>query len=141
MSRGSMVILGVYRVPVTDELFRECMDWWYGYDMPELKRRQADRQCWDQLAALRLFEVELRRDQGNFDFGTITQEVEGRPEANWQVPYDEQKLEDTQSGSRWVFFFHYLDSRKPLLTPFGLLEVPPPGELSPELSGIKYSPL
>jgi len=43
----------------------------------------------------------------DLDFGKFTQQVEGQPRSDWQVTYDEQKLEE--GNGRYAFFFHYLD--------------------------------
>ena len=83
-----------------------------------------------------LIEVELAGDEA-FDWGEVTQEDATQPRANWQVPYDEQPLDD--QGRRWVFFFHYLDPSKPLLTPGGPIELPAPTPRPAHLKDIEYT--
>jgi hypothetical protein len=39
---------------------------------------------------------------------------------------------------RLVFFFHYLDTELPLVTPFGDIRVPTPTERPARLDGIEY---
>jgi hypothetical protein len=74
--------------------------------------------------------------QSDYDWGAITQEVPGQPEDNWQVPYDEQPLDKPENS--WVFFFHYLDLSRPLITPDGPLELPPVSSVPDHLREIKY---
>jgi len=43
MSEPQIEILGVYRLPVTEELFREQFDILYGYEMTEAERDNVHR--------------------------------------------------------------------------------------------------
>ncbi|MFV2068716.1 MAG: hypothetical protein ACC645_17225 [Pirellulales bacterium] len=72
------------------------------------------------------------------DLGEFTQEVNGQSRDNWQVPYDEQLLEQGAGRFRYVFFFHYLDLGKPLLTPLGSVPLPRPTNTPERLESIKY---
>jgi len=85
-----------------------------------------------------LLEIELTAPSGDFDFGLVTQEMADQPKANWQVAYDEQQVGDNEAGSRWVFFFHYLDFERPLLTPLGPFTLPEPTPVPPHLKAIEY---
>jgi len=63
----------------------------------------------------------------NVDWCKFTQPRFDLPNDSWQVPYDERLLESLPDGrARVVFFFHYLDIARPLLTPAGLLPLPAP---------------
>ena len=75
------------------------------------------------------------------DVVEITQENPEQPKSNWQVPWDEKNVGrdgnialDSFDASpnagevRLVFFFHYLDLDKPLLTPAGPVRLPVPTE-------------
>ena len=73
-----------------------------------------------------------------FDFGEVTQEMADMPRMNWQAPYDERVISETDTRARVVFFFHYLDFTKPLLTPAGELALPPPKEMPARLKEIVY---
>lgn len=81
-----------------------------------------------------LVELEFADDPDNFDFGDVTQEIPGQPRSNWQVPYDEQEVGE----NRFAFFFHYLDTTRPLLSPVGPLPLPPVSPLPKHLQHIKY---
>ena len=85
-----------------------------------------------------LIEILLAGSDEDLDFGKVTQEVDGQPRSNWQVPYDEQMLEESEGEVRYAFFFHYLDFAKPLLTPLGSVQLPKPTKLPTHLKGIKY---
>jgi hypothetical protein len=81
-----------------------------------------------------LVEVEIAGDASDFDFGEITQEVPGQPRSNWQAVYDEREVGE----NRFAFFFHFLVTAKPLLSPAGPLVLPPETPLPEHLSGIQY---
>lgn len=87
-----------------------------------------------------LIELLIEGDVSDFDIGEVTQEVAGQPKSNWQVPYDERVLEEGKQKARYAFFFHYLDFKKPLLTPVGSLPLPKPTKAPPHLQGIEYEP-
>lgn len=80
--------------------------------------------------------VELEVGTDCFDFGEITQKVLGQPRSNWQVAYDERKV----GQHRFAFFFHCLDTGKPLLGPAGPLVLPPESPVPEHLLGIQYEP-
>ncbi|MDX1964606.1 MAG: hypothetical protein SFX18_15755 [Pirellulales bacterium] len=78
--------------------------------------------------------VELESNTSDFDFGVVTQEVFGQPQSNWQAAYDELQIGE----KRFAFFFHYLDTTKPLMSAAGLLDLPPESTLPEHLQDIKY---
>jgi hypothetical protein len=82
-----------------------------------------------------LIEAELAEAEG-FDWIKVTQEDPTQPRANWQVAYDERPLDDEET--RWVFFFHYLDPHKVLLTPAGPIHLPVPTPRPAHLNKIEY---
>ncbi|MAT98084.1 MAG: hypothetical protein CL608_13140 [Anaerolineaceae bacterium] len=73
--------------------------------------------------------------EGNY-WDEVTQEIPNQPRSNWQVPYDERPLNDSETS--WAFFFHYLDLKKPLLTPDGSIVLPSPSPRPEYLQGVKY---
>lgn len=83
-----------------------------------------------------LIELEIGAQNASFDWGAVTQEDPAQSRANWQVAYDETPLND--EGTRWAFFFHYLDPSKPLLTPAGPLAIPAPSSLPEHLRHLRY---
>jgi hypothetical protein len=102
-----------------------------------------------------LVELEITGVTDAIDLSEITQVVPGQPRSNWQVPYDEQYLD--VSGNRpmnpskpWAkpqepdfrlaSFFHYLDFSKPLMTPFGKMELPKPRRKPRRLGFVEYEP-
>jgi len=85
-----------------------------------------------------LIEFLVEGDGKDFDIGEVTQEDKAQPKSNWQVPYDERLLDETDGTARWAFFFHYLDFSKPLLTPFGSVPLPKPTQAPAHLQGIEY---
>jgi len=102
-----------------------------------------------------LVEMEVTGLSGQLDLYGITQELTNQPRLNWQVPYDEQYLSMNGKGPldardpwsqpqapdfRLVFFFHYLDFAKPLMTPFGQVELPQPEKKPERLHFVDYEP-
>lgn len=85
-----------------------------------------------------LVELEIVGSADEFDFGDVTQEVPDQPRSNWQVPYDERKIASEPGCVRSAFFFHYLDTSKPLLSPAGPLELPPETPVPEHLQDAKY---
>ena len=84
------------------------------------------------------------------DVGSITQEAADLPQDEWQVPWDERALtrdgELLEAGplrpidgdAHVVFFFHHLDTDRPLLTPAGGVPLPAPTPRPPRLAAIAY---
>jgi hypothetical protein len=87
-----------------------------------------------------LIELVLQGDVEDFDFGEVTQELPDTPKMNWQVAYDDQMIDEGEGKARYVFFFHYLDLEKPLLTPMGSLPIPKPKKIPLRLKDILYEP-
>lgn len=87
-----------------------------------------------------LIELVLDNPGCDPDFGAFTQEIRGEPRANWQVAWDERILSRTPDRMHAVFFLHYLDSKRPLLTPFGPVQLPDPSALPAHLQHIEYEP-
>jgi hypothetical protein len=67
-----------------------------------------------------LIEILVEGLDKELNLGEVTQEGDGQPRDNWQVPYDEQPLEAADGKSRYAFFFHYLDLGKRLRTSLGI---------------------
>lgn len=102
-----------------------------------------------------LIELVVADAKSDFDVGKITQAVDGRPRDNWQVPWDEHFLNEkgealfnssapsevpASSTFRLVFFLHYLNINKPLITPYGPVPLPKPSNKPSRLSFVVYEP-
>jgi hypothetical protein len=85
-----------------------------------------------------LIELLIEGDVGDFEIGEVTQEIAGQPRSEWQAPYDERVLEESRGKVRYAFFFHYLDFKKPLLTPAGSLPLRQPTNVPAHLQDIEY---
>ncbi|MCH8152527.1 MAG: hypothetical protein IH830_09175 [Planctomycetes bacterium] len=106
-----------------------------------------------------LIELIIRGCNGVVDIGRFTQEDPGKPQDNWQVPYMEhilnsdgtviladdfclsKKPELWNEDVRLAFFFHYLDMKGPLKTPFGDVVLPEPIIRPDRLKMIQYEPV
>jgi hypothetical protein len=87
-----------------------------------------------------LIEISVTDPVGRFHWNDVTQEYPDQPRSNWQTAYDEQVLEETSDQARYVFFFHYLDFSRPLITSFGEIQLPEPTPLPTHLRNIDYHP-
>ena len=85
-----------------------------------------------------LIELVVEGSVEDFDFGEVTQEVEGESSDNWQVPYDERLLERSEGRLRYSIFFHYLDLQKTLTTPIGAARLPSPTDVPQHLEEFAY---
>lgn len=106
--------------------------------------------------SVHLIEILVKNLKGKFDLSEITQEIDGQPKRNWQVPWDEkildsagerviadcflaeQKPELWMGNIRMVFFFHHINFSKPLITPFGPLNLLNESSRPDRLSEIAY---
>ena len=102
-----------------------------------------------------LVEVIVHDLGGELQVAEFTQETPGEPRNNWQAPWDEYVLDASGTSGqaapfpgpisakgdvRLAFFLHYLDPSKPLLTPIGPVDLPPPQERPPRLAFMTYEP-
>jgi hypothetical protein len=138
MAQPTIEVLGVYSLPVTDELLQEQTDILHGSDISGDERRNAERQCREQLESTVLVEVLVRGRDKRFDVGGFSQPQDGVPRENWQAAWAEAYLsEDGQSllVERWgsppkvdsfrvAFFIHCWIAAKPLLTSYGEVACP-----------------
>lgn len=103
-----------------------------------------------------LVEIQIEGSEGAFEVGDITQENPERKRSNWQVPWDERILdvkgermiadalqikkrpEMLKGDVRMVFFLHYVDFTRPLITPFGEASLPAPSKRPARLRKIRY---
>lgn len=136
MSKIPIRIVGVHRYPVTEELFRKTLEYQWGEDLAGAEMKEAESHVREHFENLYVLEIFIDDQIEDLNWSEVTQEIPDQPKENWQVPYDEQLLDDT--GRRWAFFFHFMDWRKPLLTSFGPITLPKPTELPRHLSFMKY---
>ena len=92
----------------------------------------------ESAAPCHIVEVQFASPPSTSGWNGVTQELSDQPRSNWQAAYDEQPLDEKEN--RWVFFFHYLDFNKPLLTPFGQVSIPAETPLPEHLKHIEYIP-
>jgi len=156
MNKPQVDVLGVYRLPVTNALFREQFDILYGYPMSERQRLKAERQCREQLSSVVLIEVLVSNPDDRFDVGQFSQSQDGVPKENWQVAWNEALLSldgealASEGGSalpdssdmRIAFFLHFWQANNPLLTSYGEVQCPNAEEMPARLSQlVPYEPV
>ena len=85
-----------------------------------------------------LVELVIDKKADEFDLGEFSQEIQHQPRLNWQAPFAEKYLsldgeaifgddisppEFLTDNTRLAFFIYFLDPSKPLMTPFGPLQL------------------
>jgi hypothetical protein len=96
------------------------------------------------------------RDSPGFDPAEFVQPDPDQPKENWQTAYDERALNENgdrtlteafelsgrpellEGDVRLTFFMHYLDLARPLLTPFGPVDLAAPTMRPERLRVIEY---
>ena len=148
MNEPQIEVLGVYRIPVTDELFREQFDILYGCPMSKHERARAERQCREQVSSIVMVEAIVRHRDDRFDVGQFSQRQDAVPEGNSQVAWAEAYLtpdgeallverwsEPPQSGDLRVgFFLHFWQSDRPLRSSYGDVACPAVQEMPDRLA-------
>lgn len=138
MLEPSIEIVGVYRVPVTEELLKEQFDILYeGLILSKEEEDEALQRCLDQLNSIVLIEIIVRNRDSRFRLDDISQADPELPRDSWQAPYDEAYLSldgervlsrDSEPEGydelRVVFFLHFYNPEQPLLTSYGVLRCP-----------------
>lgn len=134
----SLRIRGVHPVVTTDRRFQEALELMYGKGLDGKRLAEATAAVCEHFEGLYLMEISVAPSGAEPDWSAITQPIEGRPSAGWQVPYDEQPIGD--EGTGWAFYFHYLDLKRPLRTPVGDQDLPEPTPMPEHLKRFEYDP-
>lgn len=94
----------------------------------------------DENPDVSLVELVIDKKVEEIDIGEFTQEVESQPQLSWQAPFAEKYLssdgetiigddfhmpDSKAESTRFTFYIYFLDPAKPLLTPFGPIQLPP----------------
>jgi hypothetical protein len=96
-----------------------------------------------------LIELKFSISPDKVEPGKITQQIDGQPKGNWQSPWDEKYLDDKGENiigdafdiprdgntTRLIFFLHYIDFSRPLLTQGGQLALVAPTMMPNRLKG------
>jgi hypothetical protein len=156
MAQPTIEVLGVYSIPVTKKLLREQTDILYGADLADIERRDAERQCREQLESTVLVEVLVRDRDKRFNVGDFSQPQDGVPRDNWQVAWVEAYLSEDGENllvERWAnapnadslrvaFFIHYWNPAAKLLTSYGGICCPAVKKMPERLQKlVPYEPL
>ena len=156
MTEPQIEILGVYRLPVTDNLLREQLEALYDDEMSEENRIQAERNCYEQLKSTVLIETLVKNRDGRFDAGDFVQPSKNTTKDEWQTAWAETYL--TLDGSalmveqwsdppktgdlRVAFFMHFWNSDEPLNTSYGKVLCPQPIDMPNRLLElVPYEPV
>lgn len=97
--------------------------------------------------SVNLIEIIFEEEINDFNPGEITQEIRNQDKLNWQTAYDEKYLDASGTkiigddfdkpkelvSFRIVFFFHYLDISKPMISQYGLINLTEAKELPERL--------
>ncbi|MDZ4655983.1 MAG: hypothetical protein SH868_00250 [Bythopirellula sp.] len=140
MTQPKIDLLGVYRLQVSEDLFREQFDILYGFPMDDAERIAAERQCREQLESIVLIEVIVSNrdkrfrvsgfgqgEQAPWAEGYFSADGETRIPVRWPDVPDVEPL-------RMAFFIHFWDPAVPLKTSYGNLACAEPGPMSERLA-------
>jgi hypothetical protein len=140
MGEPTVRVLGIYRLNVTDELFREQLSILYPDDRGGVSRAISERQIREQLGSVVLVEAHILNRDRRFDVSDFTQARIGVPRDSWQVAWAEAYLSldgTSLSVERWsptpesgdiriAFFIHGWDPSSPLHSSYGAIICPQP---------------
>jgi hypothetical protein len=156
MPEPTVQVLGVYALPVTKELLEEQTNILYGANLTGDARRQAERQCREQLASTVLVEALVRDRNDRFQAGDFCQPRDGEERDSWQVAWAVAYLSldgESRLEARWpdapevkdfrvAFFIHYWEDDEPLLSSYGELRCPAVREMPERLRRlVPYEPV
>ena len=133
-----ITILGVHPVKVSKELFGETLEFQWGAGLAGDALRHACNEVAAHFDSLYLIEVQVHPPNATVEWAKFTQVQADLPRSNWQVPYDEQAVDE--SRGRWGFFLHFVDPSQPLETPAGARALPPTTACPPHLGHLVYEP-
>ena len=134
----SLRVVGVHPVVPTEEQFRGALEIMFGEGLKGRRLAKAEAEVRGHFDELFLVEIAVEPSGAEPDWIAITQPIEGQPSDSWQAPYDERPIGD--EGTRWAFFVHYLDLKRPLSTPVGDRDLPEPTPMPAHLKHIEYEP-
>jgi hypothetical protein len=120
----------------TEQEFRAAVALQWGENLSVDRLRQAESEVREHFANLYLLEIEIEPTDADIKWSAVTQPIEGQPQANWQVPYDERRLDEREG--HWSCFFHLLDRSRPLQTQLGDRKLPEVSPIPSHLEGILY---
>jgi hypothetical protein len=141
---GQIELIGVYALPVDDELVRAQAEILYGQRAAatDLAHTRA------QLESAVLFEALVSGADADFDVGDFAQEDPQLPRDTWQAAWaeaylspDGEELLAERGGSpspgqlnfRIAFYMHYWKPGQPLFSSYGPLATPPPSRMPERL--------
>src|SRR5262249_42791140 len=92
MPKPSIELLGVYALPVTDELVRQQAEILYRADLKGRERKEAEQQAREQRTSTVLVEVLVRNRDKRFDRADFVQPRVRVPSDSWQTAWEETYL-------------------------------------------------
>ena len=155
MPEPTIQVLGVYALPVTEELLREATDVRYGKNLAGEARQEAERKCRAQLLSTVLIEALVRDCDDRFQTSDFCQPLEDVDKGRWQVAWAEAYFSlDGKSllEARWpgppeakdfrvAFFIHHWEDNEPLLSTYDKLNCPDVQEMPERLRRrVPYDP-
>lgn len=132
----SLRVLGVHTVEPTDALFEQTLETQWGSDLSETELERAQEAVREHFAGVYLIEVELDPPDAEIDWAEVTQSGKGQAREQWQVPWDEQPVDE--ASGRWAFFLHFVNLDETLATPVGPVPLAVPTPRPPHLAAFEY---
>jgi hypothetical protein len=156
MAAPRIEVVGVYRLDVPEDLFREQFDILYGDPMSDEERVEAEKQCRERLSSVVLIELLVENRDAGFSISDFSQPQDGVPKENWQVAWTEMFLATDGNSllvEKWgdppdagdfrvAFFMHFWDEMQPLITSHGEVTCPPISKMPERLKTlVPYKPV
>ena len=149
MPNPAIQIIGVYKVPLTEDLFREAMELKYGeLNLTAEQREEAEQGVRAELGSVVLIECQVTGADSRFEVGDFCQA------GSDQAAYDEAffAADGTVLATRYAnpqtpdfrvcFFLHFYEPRKALESSYGVLQPPPASDMPDRLRNVMpYEPV
>jgi hypothetical protein len=150
MPTPSIEIIGVYRLPLTDQLVEEQAEILFGAMLAGRQREAALAQSREQLSSVVMIEALVRNRNPALQMTDFVQSKDGEPKESWQVAWAEAYL--TADGlnlavERWsdppasgdlrvAFFMHFWQEQTPLQSSYGEIACPTPTAMPSRLAAL-----
>lgn len=130
MTQPTVKVLGAYKVEITDEEIKKFLEESFGNTLTPSELEEQLVMKHEELSSVVALDVSVKNADENFHIGDFKQ-----PDSD-QVAYDEvylspdgrsivSEIQPTDpSNFRTYFFLHFHDRQKPLLTSYGMVNIP-----------------
>jgi hypothetical protein len=149
-------LLGVYRLPVTEQLIQDQVALLFPGKLDGRPRQRAEQRARQQLESTVLIEALVEDRDDRFNASDFVQPAKEKPRDNWQVAWNEVYLSEdgrTRLDTQWpdppkqrtfriAFFLHFWNPAMPLRSSYGEIVCSEAEEMPERLAGlVPYEPV